>query len=74
MQKPLATKEFQVFLEPLRTTTPAIREEAPTMAETTKRKHPPTALVESDLNLSILKDVPNGFLLPNMIGKIKISW
>lgn len=72
--KPLATKEFQVFWEPLRTAAPAGREEAPTMAETAKRKPPPTALVESDLNLSIFKDVPNGFLLPNRTGKRKISW
>jgi len=72
--KPLATKEFQVFWEPLRTTASGGREEAPTMAETAKRKPPPTPLVESDLNLSIFKDVPNGFLLSNRTGKRKISW
>lgn len=71
--KPLVTKEFQVFWEPLRTAASAGREEAPNMSETAKRK-PPTSLVESDLNLSIFKDVPNGFLLPNRTGKRKISW
>nr|ABK23062.1 unknown [Picea sitchensis] len=71
--KPLVTKEFQVFWEPLRTAASAGREEAPTMSETAKKK-PPPPLVESDLNLSIFKDVPNGFLLPNRTGKRKISW
>jgi len=73
VQKPLVTKEFQVFWEPLRTAASTGREEAPTMTETAKRK-PPTSVVESDLNLSIFKDVPNGFLLPNRTGKRKISW
>ncbi|KAH9299251.1 hypothetical protein KI387_030933 [Taxus chinensis] len=72
--KPSVAKEFQVFWEPLRMTD---REQAPASShfETSKRK---PALenggLVADLNLSIFKDIPNGFVLPNRAGKTKISW
>ncbi|KAH9299252.1 hypothetical protein KI387_030934, partial [Taxus chinensis] len=68
VNNPPAAREFQVFWEPL-------REEAPAYVETPVRM----PLLEngglaSDLNLSIFKDIPNGFVLPNKTGKRNISW
>ncbi|XP_057849956.1 uncharacterized protein LOC131060661 isoform X2 [Cryptomeria japonica] len=71
-ENPPVAREFQVFWEPLRTSD---RQEAPSHHETPKRK----SVLENgglvaDLNLSIFKDIPNVFVLPNRVGKPKVSW
>lgn len=68
VQKPPAAREFQVFWEPL-------REETPSYVATSMRKPIfENVGVASDLNLSIFKDIPNGFVLSNKTGKRSISW
>jgi len=66
--KPAAAREFQVFWEPL-------REETPSYIATSMRKPIlENAGLASDLNLSIFKDIPNGFVPSNKTGKRSISW
>lgn len=66
--KPPAAREFQVVWEPL-------REETPSYVATPIRKPIfENVGLASDLNLSIFKDIPNGFVLSNKTGKRSISW
>ncbi|GLJ47179.1 hypothetical protein SUGI_0995950 [Cryptomeria japonica] len=64
---PPAAREFQVFWEPL-------REETSSYVAAPIRKLIENVGLASDLNLSMFKDIPNGFVLSNKTGKRSISW